>query len=163
MNGFTNVLGKLVGVAILLGFFFGLIVVAFAPFEILRKADAETWPSRKGIITQSQAGKSRSRSGARVYTSWEPAICGTYRDNGERFCISHVRYGHYGWEASAREAAAKYPVGREVDVYFSPDDPKETVLEAISPWTEAFTVLGLGIGLLLLPVFLWLSRTNRAA
>jgi len=37
-------------------------------------------------------------------------------------------------------------------------NPKETVLEARSSWTEMYVMLGLGIGFLLLPVLLWAFR-----
>lgn len=55
-------------------------------------------------------------------------------------------------------AVADYPVGREIDVYYSPKDPRETVLEARSSWREMYILLGLGIGFLLLPLFLWIFR-----
>jgi len=49
-------------------------------------------------------------------------------------------------------------VGSEVAVYYSPKNPRDTVLEAHSSWQEMKTLLGLGIGFLLLPVIPWLFR-----
>jgi Protein of unknown function (DUF3592) len=159
LNGLSNTLEKIAGVVILLGILFGLLLVLVIPYEMFRKADAENWSSsRKGVITQSYANRRVDVSAGRRGVSWRSEICGTYQDNGERFCVSHVSYGDFGWEARAREVVAKYPVGREVDVYYSPDNPKETILEPVSPWTQIFTFLGLGIGFLLLPVVLWAFR-----
>ncbi len=155
-----TILGKMAGVALLLGAAFGLILLAFVPFEMFKKAEAEGWSSsRKGVITLSSASRKTYHNAPRRHSvSWRAEICGIYKDDGERFCVSRVRYSDFGWEARAREAVAQYPVGREVDVYHSPDDPKETVLEPISPWTRTFALLGIGIGLVLLPVVLWALR-----
>jgi hypothetical protein len=157
-----NILGKIAGFVILAGIAFGLFVMVALPFEMFIKAEAETWPARKGIITKSYASHHRGSAGKNSGGSYFKAeICGVYEDNGEKFCVTRIRYGGFRLgegKASALETVAKYPVGREVDIYHAPDNPKETVLEAKSPWTEMFTLLGLGIGFLLLPVLLWVFR-----
>jgi len=139
-----------------------LFVMAAIPFELYKKSQAESWPSRTGVITKSftsrQSGSS-GRSGSAPYVKAE--ICGAYKDNGEAFCVTRVRYGGFRFgeaRRSAEETVARYPVGTTVDIHYSPDDPKETVLEASSPWTEMFVLLGLAIVFLLLPVILWLFR-----
>jgi len=152
--------GKLMGVVVLAGILFGVFVVLFIPAELLQKADAESWPSRKGTITTSYASyhASFSRSGSPF---WRAEICGTYDDSGERFCARHIRFGGFRFgdgKAGVMETVARYPVGRRVDVYFSPDDPKETLLEARSSWQEMFTLLGLAVAFLVLPILLWLFR-----
>jgi hypothetical protein len=73
----------------------------------------------------------------------------------------HIRFGGFrfgGGEKAAFETVARYPVGREIDIYASPENPKETVLESRSSWEEMRILFGLGVGFLLLPVFLWLFR-----
>ncbi len=158
MSVVKNAFGKIAGVALLIGIVFGLFVVVVAPFEMYAKAKAETWPSRKGVVTLSYASHKR---GSKNILYWSPEICGTYNDNGERFCVTRIRYGGIRFgegEASAREAVARYPVKREVDVYYSPDNPRLTILEANSPWTQMYTLFGLGIALLLLPAMLWVFR-----
>lgn len=153
-------IGDFLAAVLLMGIFFGLFVLVTVPFEMLKKAKAESWPSRPGIVTLSYASQksgSVGRSGSAPY--FKPEICGTYRDNGERFCVWRIRYGGFrfgGGKRQALETIAKYPVGSNVSVYFSPDDPKETVLEAVSPWREMYTLLGLGTFFLVLPFVLWL-------
>lgn len=156
-----NILGKIAGYVILIGIFFGLFVVIAIPFEMFKKADAEKWPARKAVVTRSFAdrhGGGYGRAGAPYYKA---EVCGVYQDNGEKFCVTHIRFGGFRFgegRADAMAAVARYPVGREVDIYHAPDDLTETVLEAQSPWTEMYTLLGIGIGFLLLPVLLWLFR-----
>ena len=163
MNAMKGIVGKLIGFVLLAGIVFGLFVVVVAPIEMYKKAQAESWPSRKAMVTKSYASHRRGggslRHGSSMY--WAVEVCGAYKDNGEKFCVARIRYGGFRWgegKSAAFEEVAKYPVGREVDVYFSPEDPKETVLEAVSPWTEMLALFGLGMVFLLLPVFLWVFR-----
>jgi hypothetical protein len=152
------ILGRSIGFVLLAGIAFGVFIAVTIPFEMFKKAEAEGWASRKGMITHSYVGEQRGGTGA-LYSKVE--ICGKYKDTGERFCVRRVRYGGFRWgggKASALQTVARYPVGSEVDVYYSPDDSRETLLEARSPWTEMFVLLGLGIGFLLLPVLLWVLR-----
>ena len=151
-------LGKMIGFVLLCGIVFGLFTIVFVSIEMFKKAEAETWPSRKGGVTKSYASHKRD---SRRALYWSPEICGAYKDNGERFCVSRIRYGGFRFgegKASALETVAKYPVGHEVDVYYSPENPKETVLEAHSSWNEMLILLGIGIVFLLLPVLLWVFR-----
>ena len=151
-------LGKLAGLLLLCGILFGAFVVAVAPFEMVKKSQAELWPSRNAIITKSYANHKRSSKGG-LY--WHPEICGTYNDSGESFCVKRVRYGTFRMgegQASALEDVARYPVGRVVKVYYDPEHPTDTILEARSSWREMTILFGLGIACLLMPVLLWLFR-----
>jgi hypothetical protein len=159
-----SALGTLLGIAILLGFFVGLIAVVFVPAEMRKMSRAETWPARKGVITTSYAR--RVPGGYRTGPSWRPEICGRYRDTAQRFCIARVRYGGIRWgggKAAAEEVVARHPVGAEVDVFVSPADPRETVLDPHPSWTPMVVLLSLGVGFLLLPVVLWMFRRPVAS
>jgi hypothetical protein len=155
-------LGQCLVFAVLGGFILGLFFTATVPFEMRQMADAREWPSRKGIITKSAASRKINLL-QRPY--WAVEICGSYKDNGVGFCVSRVRYGEFRLdegEASSLAAVAKYHVGKEVDVFYSPHDPGKTVLEPDAPWTTMVAALALGIGLLLLPVLLFVIRMARA-
>jgi hypothetical protein len=157
-----NFFKKTIAVLLLFGLCFGLFIIVAMPFAIFKKADAQTWPSRKGVITTSYASLKRGSSGKHGSTLyWKPELCGAYQDSGERFCVGAVRYGDFRFgegKAAALESVAKYPVGKEVDVFYNPSNPKETVLEAVSSWTVTFTLLGFGAGGLLIPFLLWVFR-----
>ena len=152
----------LAGFILLAGLLFGLFVVVFIPIEMYKKAQAETWPSRKGVVTLSTVTRHRESAGRTGTVPYYAAdVCGTYKDNGEKFCVDRVRYGGFrvgAGKADALETAARYPVGSEVDIYHDPDDPRTTVLEAKSPWTEMLVLLAVAVGFLLIPVLLWLFR-----
>lgn len=158
----NNFFGKVIGFLLLAGILFGLFVLVTAPFEMLKKSEAESWPSRPGVVTKSYASYHRgsaSKHGGGPY--WKAEICGTYKDTQEKFCVSRIRYGDFRFgagQASALETVAKYPAGSEVNIHYSPEDPKETVLEARSSWTEMLVLLGLGAGFLALPLLLWIFR-----
>ncbi len=143
--------------ALLAGLMFGLFAVIAAPVEMYRKAAAEDWPARKGVITLSYASRKRGSKGG---TYFRPEICGDYLDTHERFCITRERFGDFRWgagESAVRETVGRYPVGRVIDVHYDPANPKETLLEARSSWREMQVLLGVGIALLLIPVLLWLG------
>jgi hypothetical protein len=125
-------------------------------------AEARGWPSQKGIITKSVASP---KTGLLQRPYWAAEICGVYKDNGVGFCVSRVRYGEFRFgdgEAASLTAVAKYPLGKEVDVYYSPFDPTTTILEPhASPSTMVIT-FALGIGLAFLPVLLFVLRSALA-
>lgn len=153
-----DLFGKVVGFLLLGAAAMGLFTTVVVPYEMYRKAQAEDWPSRKGVLTVSYAARKRGSKGEQY---WTPVICGTYRESGEKVCVHRVRFGGFRFgegRSEAHEAATKYPVGREVDVYYSPDDPKDIVLEARSSWKEMSILFGLGMFFLLIPVFLWAFR-----
>jgi hypothetical protein len=61
-------------------------------------------------------------------------------------------------KGAAFETIARYPAGREVDVYASPDDPMETILKSHPSWNTMIVLISTGTALLPLPVILWLFR-----
>lgn len=152
-----ELLARLFGLLLLGGMLMGLFVVLVMPFEMWRKLAAESWPSRPARITDAYVSAQRGRGGL----AYRPMICARYEGETQTFCVSRLRYGGFvfgGGERQAREAVARYPEGSRVAIHYDPDDPKETVLEARSSWTEMLTLSGVAIGFLSLPVFLWLFR-----
>lgn len=157
MKALRAFLGKLAGVAVLFGFFFGVLVLLFAPLELAKKARAEHWPARQGVVTLSYVRQAGGWGRTARYD--RPEICGEYLDTRARFCITHVRLGEFRWgtgTAAAEADVRHYPPGRKVDVFHDPDDPRETLLEARSPWTAMVVLCVLGAIGLLLPVALWI-------
>lgn len=162
MSRLKDIAGKIGGFLLLAGILFGLFAVVVAPIEMIKKAEAESWSARKAVIITSYARLnpgSGGRTGGGPY--WTAEICGKYLDSGEKVCVSRIRYGGFRWGAgkgAAHDTVARYPLGRVVDIYHAPGNPRQTLLEAHSPWTEMFTLFGLGLAFLLLPVGLWLFR-----
>lgn len=158
MNRVKNIFLKVVGIAILFGFFVGLIAIVFVPVEMSKMSEAQTWPFRTGIITHSSASEVFSR---RRGNHWTYVIRGTFLDTGEIFVITKVRYGDFylgKGKSQSLDVVARYPRGSEVQVFYSPSHPGKMILEPFASWSEMFIVLGGGIGLVLLPFMLYLFR-----
>src|SRR5688500_406853 len=97
-----------------------------------QKAQAENWPAREAIITKTYISRHMGRVKGGFVRYSKPEICGNYKDTNEFFCVDRIRYGGFRFGEGHDEALSalkKYPVAMEVDVYYDPDNPDETVLE----------------------------------
>jgi hypothetical protein len=155
-------LERCIGYTLVAGFIFGLFLAVTIPFEMLQMAAARDWPSQKGIVTKSSEVLKVSwlRS-----PYWEAEICGVYKEVPGGFCVARVSFGEFRFgdgRDKSREVVAKYPVGSEVDVYYSPTDPKLTILDPYASRSFMSFVFGLGIGLLLLPMLVSVLRQALA-
>jgi hypothetical protein len=161
MERIKNILSKAPGYVLLAEILFGLFVVITVPFEMTRMVSAESWPARKATVTVSYA----SRKSSTLHSAfWRPEICGNYKDTGERFCVSRVSFGTFRFgsgEAEVRATVAKYPKGLETEIYYSLDNPKETILDPHPSWHAMLTLLAPGLGFLAAPVMLWLFRKRE--
>jgi|CXWL01.1.fsa_nt_gi hypothetical protein len=159
-----DILGNIVGGTILVAFFLGILLVVFIPFEMKQLADARTWPSRTGIITQSSASPVYSK---RRGTRWHYAIRGTFADNGQPFVITRVRYGQILFrdrgKTVSQEVVARYPVGRTVQVFYSPVNQRRMILEPEASADELQRALALGVVLAFLPVLLYAGGRLKKA
>ena len=157
-----NMIRQFFGFVVMAGFVLGLFFTVSVPFELRRMAEARRWPSQPAVVTKSAVSRKISLL-QRPY--WVAEICGVYKTNDVGFCISRVRYGEFRLgegESASLAAAAKYPVGKEVHVYYSPSDPNTTILEPhASPLTMVLT-LALGVVLILLPALLHILRSAMA-
>lgn len=150
----------LVGLTIATGFAMGLFLIVTVPLELFTMVEVRGWPSREGTVTDAFVTPSTG-GGLSTPDEWKAEVRGVYNDTGEEFWISKVRYGDFPFDAgraNSREAVARYPVGTAGQVYFSPANSKNTVLEPFAPWTTMLTALGAGVGGVLLPVVLYIFR-----
>jgi hypothetical protein len=74
-----------------------------------------------------------------------------------RFGIWNAPFGRRGIE----EAVARYPIKTQLDVYYSPTDPKMVILEPHVAATSTWVALCVGLGLGLLPVALYFYGRMR--
>jgi hypothetical protein len=61
----------------------------------------------------------------------------TYEVNGRQYSGDRLTVGvriSATFSAFAKRAAARYPVGMEVDVHYNPESPGESVLHPLSRW-----------------------------
>lgn len=154
--------GAALGIAILLGFLAGWIVVAGAAHELYMIEQVKSWPATRGVITASYASRPRG-FGLRRINSVE--IAGTYAGTRERFALRRVGYGveHAIVIHSRAEALAKrYPPGTELEVFHEPGNPRAVILVRGNSAMPTWIALAVGLMLGLLPLALWvMGRAGR--
>jgi len=62
-----------------------------------------------------------------------PRVRYAFAANGRSFVGERISFGDDTGGANTQATLARYPVGREVTVYFDPDDPGDSVLEREAP------------------------------
>lgn len=122
----------------------GLCIILFLGWPVLQNAKAsQQWPSTKGAVTASEVIRSRSDDGVQ----YKPEILYNYRVGKEDYQQGNIRYdGDWSTSSStyANRMVQKYPVGKQVDVYYDPDDPFEAVLEPGTSWAS-YSLIGFGL------------------
>lgn len=118
-------------VLLLLGGIFttiGVLVGLVVGRPILDNARAtEQWPQADGEVLESRLDESRGENG----TMYSAHVVYRYALDGGEFESNRIWYGG-DYSTSDRsemfEIVKQYPVGRQVTVYYSPDEPSEAVL-----------------------------------
>ncbi len=143
------------------GLVFGplLVIVGYAIAFMLGKPildhawASKTWPQATGTITRSEIERSRSKQGTAMYSC---VIDYEYVVDGKPFNGDTVWFGG-GYSSSsdtvAREAVRKYPKGKSVKVYYSPEDPNVSVLEPGAVFSS-YILFGIGLAFLIVGLLL---------
>ncbi len=84
------------------------------------------YPTTDGIVTESKAVSSRGGHG-RATTA--PKITYSYQVANKKYTSDRYRYRQFSSsDGNAARVVAQHPVGRQVTVHYSPDDPADAVL-----------------------------------
>jgi hypothetical protein len=93
------------------------------------KQASQAWPSTKGKIVTSRVELSSGRDMATVFAK----IVYEYQLSGRTYQFDQVHSGDEFFAQATREETYdlvdRYPVGREVTVYYNPDNPADAALE----------------------------------
>ena len=138
--------------------FFGVItlfmgIVTFVPWTLNLSKSMETknWSTTGGVILTSeisshQESERDSNGHYRMVTYYSVNIVYQYIVNGFNYSCSRVSYSTFDSTSDHNEAqqlANKYSVGKNVTVYYNPNNPSEAVLETGSTnITYVFLILG---------------------
>lgn len=103
----------------------GLALMAFAWWSARMNAKAADWPEARGRIVHSELRlNSESDHGDSVRIEYEYEAAGARRQG------STVSYAGMANDRETQQAlVARYPVGREVAVFYDPSQPDRAVLE----------------------------------
>jgi len=104
-----------------------LVFDGFIGYGIYKNWQAQSYHEVPGKVLSSEVERHRSDDG---YT-YQAEIEFTYQVDGRTYTHDEHAYGVMGSSdrSLAREAVRKFPKGRQVTVYYNPDDPQDAVLD----------------------------------
>jgi hypothetical protein len=142
---------------------FGLLCLLFTLAFWRYVGQAARWPTVPGKIIASSTeafvardlidGRFRKRIHHKSSVQYEYEVNGR-KYSGDRLTIGLVISANF--PGYARRVAAKYPVGKEVDVHYDPSRPGESVLQPRSAWHLLLPIIVVGVG-----VLVWAVATGR--
>jgi tetratricopeptide (TPR) repeat protein len=130
----------------------GIAVVFYGIKELKKAMASKNWSTTVGKVISSEV--IRDTSGKRpIYI---PKVFYEYSVTGNKYSSNEVSIGH--WDSSSPKGAQKivnrYPTGKDVIVYYDPDNPEDAVLEpgtSIGDYTLIlFGAIFIGAGLLII-------------
>ena len=104
---------------------------------VLKDAKAsESWLTATGIVTTSEIRETRSGDGY----SYSPRILYDYQVEDETYSSGRITVadGGSGRSERAESMVEQYPVGEEVEVFYNPEIPSQSLLERSVPTTVRF-------------------------
>lgn len=106
---------------------------------------SSSWPTTEGRVVRSSLEERRDEGKRQVTAD----IGYEYELDGKAFTGTRVWFGDDYWSspgAEFRDAVARYPVGRPLEVHYDPAAPDESVLEPGATWSSSIAyVLGLAM------------------
>lgn len=106
-----------------------LALVVFGARQALEMGDARKWPSTTGVISSSHithsTDTSRHRDEYEVRVTYSYVVEGV-QYQGDRLEIRPTKTSS---ERFAERELADYPVGKQVPVYYNPQEPERSVLK----------------------------------
>ena len=109
----------------------GFVISGLTLFAIINSFSSKKWMTTNGKIINSEIYKQSFTGEADV--TYRPSIAFEYLVNGEKFISDRLYYGvkimSSGNWINSRKLIEKYPVDKEVTVYYNPNKPKISVIE----------------------------------
>ena len=135
----------------------GAALLFFGSRSVSHARASSTWPVAEGVITAAEVVR-RSGSGDsgptyRPDISYDYTVDGVTRHGDRIYFGGAVSTSNRGW---ARGIVERYPVGRQVTVHYSPDDPALAVLEPGMTWV-VWMMPGIGAVLFLVGVVMMVA------
>ncbi len=114
--------------------------------------DSRDWPTAKGVILSSEYSvehviETDDDGDTREYERYHPKIIFEYEVASNRYSSDNLTTG---WletithEPEAKEIINKYEIGKEVDIYYDPDNHDFAILE-LSELFKEYMALGMAI------------------
>jgi Protein of unknown function (DUF3592) len=141
-------------ISLLVGIIFAIVGIAFtfalAKPQMKKAEQSKTWPTTMGAVIKSEIVSEKDSEHGTMY---RPEVVYVYSVDNREYTSNEITFGSSMVSTSRRKSVAKatykYPVGKQVNVYYNPDEPYESVLETDVTFA---TKLLLWIGYLLIGV-----------
>ena len=118
-------------------------VAFFLGKPILDTAKAsESWPTVQGKVIKSELESHRNKKS----TTYGALVIYKYEAGGEDYEGDEIWFGQYSSSnrSEMQKLVKEYPVGKDVTVYYSPDDPAQAVLQP-GAFTSSYMLYGFGL------------------
>jgi len=107
------------------------------------------WPHADGVVTRSEVRE----LGLAINPKFKPDIAYEYEVNGQSHAGNRARTndGEFSQRSGAKQVVNRYPVGRQVRVYYDPANSNNSMLEAGAGFQEyalvfvAFMMFTIGV------------------
>lgn len=119
----------------------GAWIMSYGVKGLWNAGTSKGWPTVPGKVISSKVAAVGQKGG----TVYSPDVRYSYTVDGTPHTSNHIRIGgvNTGNPSPARHVVDRYPVGREVTVYYSPKKPTFAVLEpGIHAATWPITLIG---------------------
>lgn len=126
----------------------------------LAQSQASNWPQTEGKVLSSEVLVDERRPGIEDDLA-QPKVVTRYSVNGRKYTTREIHFNQSrSWTDNYGAALAvvdQYPPGKEVTVYYNPEQPYQAVLSIRWDWFTFF-IMGLGALFVLFGVYcFWLS------
>jgi len=116
----------------------GAVLAVYSGVNIRKKGRTATWPATKGHISESLEPS--------METEFLPRVVYSYTVGGKEYTnVLPIPPGESSNPDFSGRFIAQNPVGKELTIYYSPEDPALSLLK-VGVGTEDWVILLLGIG-----------------
>ena len=143
---------------------FGLVLTVRILIAWSKVKASESWPKTMGVVLESTVQSEWTKAGNnRIYVV-SPKVVYEYEVGGRKFRSSQLAMEEINTadESVARMKAEKYPVGRQVEVYYDPRKPDTAALQTGDPSKGILPSILVAVGLILVAIgIVWLLHVRR--
>ncbi|MCI5141791.1 MAG: DUF3592 domain-containing protein [Candidatus Electrothrix sp. ATG1] len=112
----------------------GLGALVIGVKDIVNANSSKGWPTVSGTVIRSKVlvseqTTSRSNQTSQTDDYFSPDVAYSYVVDGNTLKNDNIRYGLATNKSAAEKIVQQYPKGGEVEIYYNPSDPVESVLQ----------------------------------
>ncbi|PXA03335.1 hypothetical protein DDZ13_13005 [Coraliomargarita sinensis] len=117
-------------------FLAGIWLIAFSLSPLDNQTHSETWQTAQAVITSSEIKKHQTRRKApgsskyKTRITYQPRLTYVYAIDGSEYQGDRLDFSHrsYSDMQVAKKVQGTYPVGREIEIFYNPENPSESVI-----------------------------------